>query len=94
MKPPLYPAEKLAAPSTWLVTGATGFLGAHIVERLLNAGHTVHALSRAPEDVQHVRHLLVLPGAKDRLSLFKVRGSRGGILHIVNADTPSMSYML
>jgi 2-alkyl-3-oxoalkanoate reductase len=32
-----------------LVTGATGFLGRHIVGQLLAGGHTVRALSRSPD---------------------------------------------
>ena len=31
-----------------LVTGGTGFLGAHLVPRLLAAGHQVRLLSRSP----------------------------------------------
>ncbi|MGW7414443.1 NAD(P)H-binding protein [Streptomyces sp. NPDC054863] len=35
---------------TILVTGATGTLGRHVVERLRQAGHTVRALTRTPAD--------------------------------------------
>jgi nucleoside-diphosphate-sugar epimerase len=34
------------APTTVCVTGATGFIALHIVRRLLDAGHTVHATVR------------------------------------------------
>lgn len=35
--------------ATYLVTGATGFFGAHLVDVLLAAGHQVHALVRQPQ---------------------------------------------
>jgi len=37
-----------------LVTGATGFLGSHLVERLLALGHDVRALARKSSDTGHL----------------------------------------
>jgi len=53
------------------VTGATGFVGTHLVEELLAQGYRVRALTRAPEDEARVGHLRVLPGS-ERLELAAV----------------------
>lgn len=39
------------------VTGGTGFIGSHVVERLLAAGHEVRALARESSDASHLRRL-------------------------------------
>lgn len=46
---PLYPAETGAVRSTVCVTGATSYISGPIIERLLRAGHTVHATCRWSE---------------------------------------------
>ncbi|KAI8471770.1 MAG: heme peroxidase-related protein [Monoraphidium minutum] len=68
---PLRPEEKAAKPLTVCVTGATGYVAGHIVARLLAAGHTVHATARDPSNARAVGHLTSLPGAAERLKLFK-----------------------
>jgi nucleoside-diphosphate-sugar epimerase len=53
------------------VTGATGYLAGHIVQRLLEKGYTVHATCRNPHNEKSVAHLKSLPQAGKLLRLFK-----------------------
>jgi nucleoside-diphosphate-sugar epimerase len=61
-----------------LVTGASGFIGSHIVEALERQGHRVFALVRPTSDTSHLKRTraeLVLGDVTDRDSL--VRACRG-----------------
>lgn len=69
--PPLTADEQKANPLRVCVTGATGYLAGHIVQRLLAAGHTVHGTARQPSNSSTTKHLLAMPGAAERLKLFK-----------------------
>ncbi|CAI0456251.1 unnamed protein product [Linum tenue] len=53
------------------VTGASGFIASWLVKLLLQHGYTVKASVRDPTDRKKTAHLLELPGAKERLKLFK-----------------------
>ncbi|GMH42635.1 hypothetical protein BSKO_10554 [Bryopsis sp. KO-2023] len=68
---PLYDVEKAFKPTTVCVTGGTGYIAGPIIQRLLAAGHTVHATCRNPDNEKAVGFLKKLPGAKSRLTLFK-----------------------
>ncbi len=57
-----------------LVTGASGYIGSHIVANLLASGRNVRAALRAPDDPGRVDHLLALPV------------SDGGSLDVVKMD--------
>lgn len=54
--------------ATIAVTGATGFIGSHIVAQLLAAGFHVRAVVRNPNDAEKIAHLTTLPGAAERLT--------------------------
>jgi len=74
---PLTSWEKECRPMKVCVTGATGYMSSSIVERLLRAGHTVHATVRnSLSDI--CKPLLELPGAAERLRLFEADLLREG----------------
>lgn len=54
-----------------LVTGANGFVGGHLIERLLKDGHHVFALVRTPAKFQDIKHdnLKVIKGDLDQEEL-------------------------
>ncbi|KAL5708078.1 Coumarine and phenylpropanoid biosynthesis [Ranunculus cassubicifolius] len=56
---------------TVCVTGATGYLASWLVKLLLERGYTVKASVRDPDDPRKTEHLRELPGANERLHLFK-----------------------
>lgn len=76
LRVPLYTAEQAVAPGTVVaVTGASSFLAAAIIRRLLAAGCVVHGTARNPNDETKLGHLSQLPGAQDRLRLFQARAA-------------------
>lgn len=69
-------------PSTIALTGATGFVGQHLLDELLTAGHTVLALHRRPSDDSLPRrehlHWIPLHGAR---AAFEARPPRA-LVHL------------
>ncbi|KAJ0985883.1 hypothetical protein J5N97_004239 [Dioscorea zingiberensis] len=53
------------------VTGASGFVGSWLTKQLLQQGYSVKATVRDPKNMTKVKHLIDLPGAQERLTLFK-----------------------
>ena len=53
-----------------LVTGASGFIGSHIVQQLLEGGYRVRGTVRDPVKTRAEGHLTGLSGADERLELF------------------------
>ncbi|HJK92477.1 MAG TPA: SDR family oxidoreductase [Polyangiaceae bacterium LLY-WYZ-15_(1-7)] len=61
--------SELATEQPVCVTGASGFIGSWIVERLLARGYRVRGTVRDPKKARSVDHLKALPGAAERLEL-------------------------
>lgn len=76
LRRPLYEIERASSPTTVCMTGANGYVGSAITERLLAMGHTVHAAVIDAEDEKAVAHLKELPGA-ERLKFFTVSTCSG-----------------
>lgn len=53
------------------VTGASGFIGTHIVRELLERGYRVRATVRNPDDADKCAHLRSLPSADERLTIVR-----------------------
>lgn len=61
-----------------LVTGASGYIGSHLVSQLLDAGYTVHATVRSLQNDAKVAPLRALSASADRLRLFEADLLRPG----------------
>jgi dihydroflavonol-4-reductase len=60
---------KIQMTQTVLVSGATGFIAGHTIEKLLKQGHDVIGTVRAPSDTKKTGHLTSMAGAKAHLKL-------------------------
>ena len=75
---------------TALITGATGLVGSHIVERLLSEGWTVRALVRAPSpELTSLGVETVQGDILDAESFASAAAGRDVIFHTAAAVTPS-----
>lgn len=76
------------APRTIAITGATGFVGRHIVRQLLSRGHTVRCLVRSAEKAHAVlpadrRVQLVVGEVLDRSSPAEVLKGADACIHLI-----------
>ncbi|KAH9087711.1 hypothetical protein LEN26_019856 [Aphanomyces euteiches] len=60
-----------SVPQVICVTGGSGFLGSYCVKLLLERGYRVQTTVRDPTNEKKVGHLKALPGANERLTIFK-----------------------
>ena len=76
-----------------LVTGATGFTGGHLCERLARDGRSVRALARHPDKCSDLRRwgVEVVPGdLRDSASLEKATQEIDVVYHIAALFRPVM----
>lgn len=69
-----------------LVTGGTGFVGTHLVNRLLHEGHAVAVLARDPRKTRnrYSRPVETVPGdVLERASLAAAAAGRDAVIHLV-----------
>ena len=69
-----------------LVTGATGFVGTHVVNELLRRAHAVAVMARTPEKTRnrYNRPVETVPGdARDRDSVARACQQRDAVVHLV-----------
>ena len=76
-----------------LLTGASGFLGSHVLQRLLEQNHQVRAFVRAPEKLRENLGLLGLDANDSRIEVatgnmtdpVAVREAASGCSHAIHA---------
>src|SRR5581483_10992994 len=74
-----------------LVTGATGFIGGHLIERLTLAGGDVHTTARAPDKCANVARFPVTIVPTDLLDIKSVRSAVAGsrvVYHLAYGTDP------
>jgi UDP-glucose 4-epimerase len=67
-----------------LITGASGFIGSHLVNHLSHAGHTITAFCRTPEKIASLRHhrVEVVQGLIEDFTLVKrLVASQDAVIH-------------
>ena len=65
-----------------LITGATGFIGSHLLERLAGEGHDIIVLKRSTSDTRRIGHLL------NRIKCFDI--DNGDLKTILEGERPEL----
>src|SRR5690625_2333849 len=82
------------------LTGGTGFIGSHIAEQLIEAGHEVQALVRKTSDVEHLKRLgveLVVGTLGMASELQEYLGDCDGVIHcagVLASSEPEWMYQV
>ncbi|MEM2138722.1 MAG: UDP-glucuronic acid decarboxylase family protein, partial [Candidatus Woesearchaeota archaeon] len=81
-----------------IVTGGSGFIGSHLVERLLNEGHDVICVDNLGSGrIENIKHLLENPKFKNKLRFIKhnvieplqlIEGKIDWIFHLASRASP------
>ncbi|CAI5477218.1 unnamed protein product [Closterium sp. Yama58-4] len=75
--------DAAADGQVFAVTGATGFLGSHLLQQLLAAGHTVRCLCRQPNTLPpHPKVEVVIGSLSDPSSLDNLLQGTSGLFHL------------
>ncbi len=80
---------------TTLVTGSTGFLGSHFIERLLAHGHEVRALARRTSDISHLKRTgaeIIFGDVEDYESLCPAGKGVDVVFHAAGRVTPGWGW--
>jgi 2-alkyl-3-oxoalkanoate reductase len=67
------------------LTGATGFVGTHVLDLLLSRGHQVKALSRSTTPIDHPQLTWVSGSLQDRTALSELTAGVDVVIHIAGA---------
>ncbi len=69
-----------------LLTGGTGFIGSHLIKRLLKDGHNVHLITRPSSNVSLSKdiHVYSFDGDVEKLTAYIIDKKIGGVIHLAS----------